>query len=325
MLLPYQKLPRIQLVELLSTTGGVPISIGGRGAIYPVTPKRQLGTDIVLNGKYMMKTPRTSLSAGKSAAYERHLDEITNQLKSNISHFESRMAVPRAIVEHKGAFVGFLMKEFSDGCYFTKTFTDGERANKLLELKEFLNSEIERNKLSVPKMTTLDRVSVLADLFTTLTKLHEQDLVVGDLSGSNLLLQKKASRLGSVRVLYLDVDSFWHGQNHHSGASESTLHWRSPEELKSPHHIPSKPSDVYKAGLMVRRLLHQEINTGSSSFDIYSSRVANEALLKLGGVGLVELVNLSLSPKPKDRPTAMQLAFHFKAAADHLSESGQIK
>jgi serine/threonine protein kinase len=325
MLLPYQKLPRVQLSDLRSTTGGVPIAIGGRGTIFPVTPKRRLGLEIVLNGEYLVKTPRTALKPYLSAAYEHHLDVISTRLKSETSHFESRMAVPRAIVEHKGSFFGFLMKEFSEGCYFTKTFTDGAKSSKLLELKEFLNSETERNRLNVPKLTTLDRVSIIADMFTTLTKLHEQDLIVGDLSGSNLLLQKKASRLGKVRVLFLDVDSFWHGQEHHTGIPESTLHWRSPEELKDPKRNPSKASDVYKASLMVRRLFHQETVTGGSSFDIYSSRIANEVLLKVGGVGLTELVALALSHKVNERPRAMQMAFHFKSAADHLSELSEQK
>lgn len=316
------KLTRIQLTDLRSLTNGKPIAQGGRGSIYPVSPRRQLSTEIVLNGKYLLKKPRYQTPGKNSDDFANHLDEITKRLRTDKSLFDSRMAVPRAIVEHNQAFSGFLMKEFSDGCYFTKTFSDGESVSALLELKIFLNSESERAKLNVPQLTRTDRFQILADLFNTLALLHESGVVVGDLSGSNLLLQRKASKSGSLRVLFLDVDSFWFGGGRHPGGPESTLHWRSPEEMEINALPPSKATDVYKAALLVRRLLHQEVNTGSDSYDIYNSRICNQVLIDAGGKSLAQLVSAALNPKILQRPKAMELAFNFKAAAEKMFAKG---
>lgn len=314
------KLTRVQLKDLRSTNGGKSIAVGGWGIIYPLTPKRQLATDIVLNGDYLLKAPRVAPLAAASVAFETHLDEINRRMKSDTTYFDSRMAAPRAIVERDGRFVGFLMRKFSEGCYFTKKYSDGEEVNSLLQLKEFLNKESERNKFNVPKLKTIERIEIIADMFTTLAKLHEHGLIVGDISGSNLVLQRKASRTGNLRVLFLDVDSFWHIGAPHPHGPASTLHWRSPEELKNPELGPSKQSDVYKAALMVRRLLHQESNTGTSSFDVYSSRVATESLTLLGNNSLAERISRALNVRANVRPKAMELAFEFKTLSDQLRE-----
>ena len=314
------KLTRVQVKDLRSTNGGKSIAVGGWGIIYPVTPKRQLATDIILNGAYLLKAPRVTPQAADSTAFETHLDEITRRIKFESTYFESRMAVPRAIAERDSRFVGFLMREFSEGCYFTKKYSDGEEVNSLLQLKEFLNKDSERNKVNVPKLKTIDRVEMIADMFTTLAKLHEHGLIVGDISGSNLVLQKKASRTGNLRVLFLDVDSFWHLGAPHPHGPSSTLHWRSPEEIKNPQLGPTKQSDVYKAALMARRLLHQEANTGTSSFDIYSSRVANETLTLLGSPSLTERISKALNVRANIRPKAMELAFEFKTLSEQLRE-----
>jgi serine/threonine protein kinase len=212
------------------------------------------------------------------------------------------------------------MREFNEGCFFTKTYSDGQKVESLLELKVFLNSESERKRLGVPQLSTLDRIQIVADMLGTLAKLHQQGLVVGDLSGSNLLLQRKASRMGAVRVLFLDVDSFWFGGVSHPSGPESTLHWRSPEELEISSLPPSKATDVYKAALLIRRLMHQDANTGSASYDIYNSRISNQALERIGGATLTKLISAALNSKITARPKAMELAYHFKAAADNLAK-----
>lgn len=313
-------LTRVQLRDLRSTNEGKSIAIGGWGIIYPVSPKRQLATDIILNGKYLLKVPRVTPNAEDSAAFELHLDEISRRIRSDSNWFDSRMAVPRAIVERDGRFVGFLMREFSEGCFFIKKYSDGEEVNSLLQLKEFLNKESERNKVNVPKLRPVERIEIIADMFTTLAKLHEHGLIVGDISGSNLVLQKKVSRTGNVRVLFLDVDSFWHTGAPHPHGPSSTLHWRGPEELKNPQLDPTKQSDVYKAALMARRLLHQESNTGTASFDIYSSRVAGDALAIMGGKSLADRLSNALNARASARPKAMELAFEFRTLADQLRE-----
>jgi serine/threonine protein kinase len=315
-----RKLTRIQSGDLHSLKDGRPIAKGGRGAIYQVSPKRMLSPEIALNGKFLLKKPRLQLVSLDVEAFSLHLDEINRRLRSDVDYFGSRMAMPLAIVERDEKFLGFLMKEFGEGCYFDKTFSSGEVARTLFEVKVLLNSESERKELSIPSLTTIEKFALITDLLDTLAKLHEQSLVVGDLSGSNLVLQRKASRTNLLRVLFLDVDSFRVDGGRHPAGSESTLHWRSPEELSNSHAQPSTATDVYKAALLIRRLLHQVKNTGHSSYDIYKSRIANNILVSAGGKQLAELVALALDPVVTNRPKAMVLAFHFRKALERLRQ-----
>lgn len=318
------ELPRILLQDLESTSQGAPIAQGGRGTIYPARPRRKLSPEIVLNGRYLLKRPRNLPKNVSTEALSRHLDEIHKRLNSE-SYFKSRLAMPLAVVEKDGEFFGYLMPEFSEGCYFTKTFSSGESKPALQELKIFLNSEQERQVLGVPYLDLGMKIAALADIFETLAKLHESGLVVGDFSGSNLVLQNKATRKSNLRVLFLDVDSFSYKGGNHPLGLESTLHWRSPEEVEDGSLRANRPTDVYKASLLVRRLLHQEENTGGSSYDLYRSKISTNVMETISGANLSELIARALDPKPSARPRAMELAFHFRQAAEKLQSEDDAK
>lgn len=315
-------LPRIQLSDLESTSGGVAIAQGGRGTIYPAKLRRMLSPVLMQTGRYLLKKPRFPTSQINPQDISTHLDEIHRRLIPEVNYFKSRLALPIGIVQRGDAFVGYLMPEFTDGCLYLKKFSSGEEKPSLQELKVFLNSENERRFLGVPRIDTSQRLQIVADVFNTLAMLHENGLVVGDFSGSNLVLQNKPTKKSTLRVVFLDVDSFSHKNGSHPLGHESTLHWRSPEELDNPLMKPTKNTDVYKAALLVRRLFHHEANTGSSSYDIYRSKIANTALIELGGQSLADLVAKALDPKPDSRPKAMELAFHFRELAYGLIEKG---
>jgi serine/threonine protein kinase len=315
-------LPRLQLSDLQSTSEGLPIAQGGRGTIYPTKLRRMLSPELVQTGRYLLKRPRVPASQINPQDISRHLDQIRRRLTFEANYFKSRLALPIGIVERGHTFIGYLMPEFTDGCLYTKQFSSGDKKPALQELKVFLNSESERRILGVPSISTSQRVQIVADAFDTLAKLHEKGLVVGDFSGSNLVLQNKPTKKSTLRVVFLDVDSFSYKNGSHPLGHESTLHWRSPEELDSSLVKPNKSTDVYKAALLVRRLFHQEINTGISSYDIYRSKVSNAALIELGGPSLSNLVAKALDPKPEARPKSMELAFHFRELANSLIEKG---
>lgn len=307
--MPY-KLHRIKLDDLTSGGNGAPVARGGRGVIYSARPKKMLSPEIVLNGRYLLKCPKMSGASVSGEAIASHLDQINRRLKNEYSFFKSRLALPLAVVENKGQFLGYLMPEFTQGCYFKKTYSDGEVKDSLRELKVFLNKRSERDLFGVPNLEAAQRLAIVVDMLETLAKLHENGLVVGDLSGSNLVVQDKSARKSNQRVIFLDVDSFSYPGGAHPLGSESTIHWRSPEELTNPGAAPTRESDVYKAGLVIIRLLHQVQDTGVSSFDIYKSKVASRSLQVPGGQAFHDFVNLSLGVDSQKRPRSMALAFH---------------
>ena len=320
------KLPRIQLSDLNPRSGGKPLARGGRGVIYQVSPKRKLSDQILQDGKYLLKKQRYSNATVNSDSIADHLDEIHKRLQGKFSYFRSRLALPLAIVEDKGKFLGYLMPEFDEGCYFNKTLFSAEVTQALQEVKIQLNSQSERKALSVPEISTSTRFAILVDVLETITQLHECGLVVGDISGSNLIIQDKATRKHSQRVIILDVDSFSYQGGKHPFGAESTIHWRSPEELKKPDYAPTKSSDVYKIGLLIRRILHQNLNSGTGSFDIYKSKVANKVLKELGGVEMANLVARALSVDRNERPKAMHLAFQMrKTYESQIEKSNNIE
>lgn len=312
-------LPRLQLSDLEPSSRD-PLAQGGRGSIYRVKLRRMLSPDLVLGVTYLLKVPREKLTVSAGKSMESHLDELHKRLQTEANFFPSRLALPIAIVERDENYVGYLMREFNDGCYFEKKFTYGGVELARQELKIFLNSHSERVQLGVPSINTRRKVQIAAEVFNTLALLHEKGLVVGDLSGSNLILQNKKSKTSALRVIYLDVDSFSYRSGRESMGHESTLHWRSPEELQTPGIPATKASDVYKAALLVRRLFHQERDSGSNSYDIYKSKISNQVLSELGGPALADLISRAINVTVEARPYATELAFHFRELANVFSE-----
>ena len=306
--------------------GKKPIASGGRGNIYRVVAKRMLSPEVSGGATYLLKRPKHFESGRYQARLTEHLEVVRRRLwDRHRTRFQSRLALPLGLVQKPDdAFVGYLMPEFNEGCFFTKTHFNGENAPALQQVNVFLNSFSERQLLGTPTISMAARFSILHDFVYTLSLLHENDLIVGDISGANLLVQHKPGKRASHRAIFLDVDSFRAPQSEHPSGAESTIFWRSPEELEDVDITPSAKTDSYKAALLIVRLLAQGGVEDRASFDIVDSDVSRQLLVEFGGVELSQVVYRCMDPDPSRRPPSAQLGFYLEKARDLALERLQV-
>lgn len=309
------QIPLLDKRDLVFENEGRPFASGGQGKLFKVTPKRKLSQKVDLGGRFLFKAPLKRAIVQSPQAQLQRLEQLFVRLARADGYLLSRVAAPLAAVKSdESEFEGFLMKEFSEGCYFEKTYSSGEGQWVLNELKNHLISFKERKLMSVPDLDEFTRLQLVADLFKTLSLIHEAGLIVGDLSSSNLVVQAKSGRRNENRLVFLDVDSFLGAENL-SQPVPSTLHWRSPEEIEAGSSV-SKKSDVYKAALASIRLLHQAMVLREDTSDLYSSEEANLILEHYGGKTLLNRFLDSLDDNPSRRPTSQEISFLLSQSLD---------
>ena len=298
-------LKRIKLSDLVLEQK-TPIAYGGLGNLYRVHAKRTLPGNIQVRKSMLLKTLSQSYSGQEKEEYFRNIDILAGELGQRRDHFYSRLALPLAIVENaKGTSIGFLMREFSQDCTCTLSYQSQGQKKAIQEVKLFLNSPDERLRLGTPVLSREDIFWLLGDFLKTLAMLHERGISVGDLSHSNLIVQHHKN---SMRILFLDVDSFSvNGQPHPLGLQTSGL-YRAPEELDQTKLENPFAADVYKAGLIVARLLSQINSPATHSYDLDDFSTSRQALEEFGGKTLLALLEKALLPFPSERPAVKLLS-----------------
>lgn len=100
----------------------------------------------------------------------------------------------------------------------------------------------------VPQLSAADALKVVADLARTMDILHKYDMVIGDVSGRNLLWTDRPS----PRVLVIDVDSFHFEGKTGVASPKQSPDWDDPY-LGANNNFTTKASDRYKLALAAYR------------------------------------------------------------------------
>jgi len=221
--------------------------------------------------------------------------------------------VPLALVQTQKTPVGYLMREFRTGCVFDKSIltSSGEttRKSSLKRLELYLLDKEAQADFNLPPLSVASTVDLIRDLFRTVELFHEKRLVVGDISSTNLVVQKKVSaKASNNRLIFLDVDSFKYEGRISASPQARTLQWASPEELGEGLEFPSRQSDVYKCALVALRLTHNLASGGDASGATYSSEKALEFIEHNFNSRLGILVESALSHNPESRPNIQELS-----------------
>jgi serine/threonine protein kinase len=301
---------------------GFPKIEGGFGQIQRVQVQTQISESLNPGINYLLKRPKKDTAASLHSSYVSHLHEVSNALTlSNKAFLMSRVSLPLAIVEdNSGEPIGFLMKEFSEGCYFEHIRHTGPTVASLRAVKVFLNSSSERKVMNVPEFSHRDRLLYLHDFWKTLSMMHSVNTIVGDISGANLILQKVSTKKVTRRVLFLDVDSFLVGGKESPIPFATTAQWRAPEELSSnPGFQPTTQTDVYKGCLLTSRLMHHIKDNGNSSYELRKSSVMHAYLVQMRAPRLSRLIEQGLSSESNSRPAASIIAEEFELLARAIS------
>ena len=302
-------LRRISIEQVVFDKTFSPIE-GGFGVLRRFNVLSQVTPDIVTGANFLIKTPKLVHSRSLDERYVGHLDELWEALSdTEVNFLQSRISIPLAIIEDKDSKpLGFAMREFSTGCYFQHRHHDGEFSPSLRAAKVFFNSAQERKIMNVPELTLIDRLLYVHDFWDTLAKLHNRKIIVGDLSGANLILQQHENKRRPRRVIFLDVDSFSFPTQKFKMDFATTIQWRAPEEsISSARWKPTFASDVFKGSLFTSRLLHHLKDTGASSYELRRSNVVHDYLESVRATGLSNLLKAGLSTDPALRPEAYRI------------------
>ncbi|MEV0534382.1 hypothetical protein [Kitasatospora sp. NPDC050463] len=207
-----------------------------------------------------------------------------------------KTAWPAAVVRREGRTSGFLMRAAPDRFHFDfRSLSSTATATRRLANLEFLLND-DRYVAGIGlTVSERDRLLLLADLATTLGRLHRIGITVGDLSPKNLLFTTAGGR---PECFLIDCDAM-----RLRGASilpqAETPDWQLPagEEKATP------AGDVHKLALLAVRLFARDQTT------------TDPAALTAVSPALGDLARASLDPDPARRPSPVLWAEHLGVAA----------
>ena len=215
---------------------------GGEGVVFDVTARP--GT---VFKEYL---PRTGLVLRRDAL-ERLVALPARMSASDQRVLASRTAWPTALVIDGARLAGYLMPRIPDIYWRTHGARHDPRHvvcdwNFLAYRQQWSGSEAIVS--DVPRATGRQALELVMDLARTMRILHRYDLVMGDVSGRNLLWTDKPE----PRVFVIDCDAFRPEGGDAVCPSKESPEWDDPEVSGS---RTTRASDVYKLGLAAYRAI----------------------------------------------------------------------
>jgi serine/threonine protein kinase len=204
----------------------------------------------------------------------------------------TRTAWPQSSVVDHGRLRGYLMKRIPD----TFSFTHGlaKRPKQVLCDWNYLSM---RNRYSnntklvseIPQPSIPQVVELIVDLSKTLEILHRHDVVVGDISGRNIIWTNDPT----WRIMLIDCDGFRVRGSTGVNFAKQTPDWEDPEvtQLRT-----TRQSDIYKLGLAAYRSVWAA-TTDRPPRGLHSARVPQGAPNQIHSL-------ISRSISPTGRPSA---------------------
>jgi len=271
-------------VDHASLTLGAVLGRGGQGTVYPVANRR---INEAVNGGwevvYKEYNPAT-LALLDADALRAMVDLLGNLDAVEARWLCDKTSWPVAVVERSGQVCGFLMRAVPDRFRFDMRALSGTTPPKsvLATLEFLLNDEAYIANIGLA-VSPRDRLELLADLATTLDRLHSMGIAVGDLSPKNLLFATGQD----AGFFIIDCDAM-----RLRGVSAlpqvETPDWQAP----AGEERATSATDVYKFGLLATRMAAGDQTT------------TDTMRLATIGAGLGHLARASLNADPTSRPTS---------------------
>jgi serine/threonine protein kinase len=286
-------------VEFAALTLGAELGRGGQGSVHQVRNKRinESGADGGWEVVYKEYAP-TALPQVDAAALAAAV-ALPGRLTGEQGRWLcEKTAWPAAVVRRGGQTCGFLMRAVPDRFHFTlRTLAAGNQGSpRLATLEYLLNEDAYVTGIGLT-VTDRDRLLLLADLATTLDRLHRFGVAVGDLSPKNLLF----TLTPRPECFLIDCDAARTDRATVLPQAE-TPDWHVPtgEERATPH------SDAYKLALLAVRLFARDQST------------IDPAALAAIDPALGALARASLASDPAARPTPATWSEHLVSASGSL-------
>lgn len=258
------------------------LAAGGEGIVYRIT---NMPTHVFKEYKQLQQTALNIDALHDLIAVPTRLGASDRQ------RLETRAAWPERVVVRNGRVIGFVMRTIPDAFYRRHGIHHSPRRvlldwNQLIYQSQVLPATMVSE---VPRLSHEQIITLLADLAETMALLHDQDLVIGDISGKNLIW-----RTEPFEVLLIDCDSFRPETGRGVCVHKESPGWIDMSLGGGPT---TKDSDVFKLGVAAYRALWQDPN----------SVVVTDLVRPLSGSvpsAVIDIIGRSVGPT--NRPTARQ-------------------
>jgi hypothetical protein len=236
--------------------------------------------------------------------------------------WDERIVWPlRVVTNDEGAATGILMRLIPSR-YFQRTVgRTGAEAARPREVEKLFGSPTDMARIGMAEVDLGTRLGLIVQIAATYAMMHRAGVVVGDISGRNMVYDSSGSR---PQVLVVDADSARvEGTRSAFSNQPHTPHWEPPEALQAARAlrharrgsgtpsaggdigrlsnttvVQSKATDVYKFGLLVVRILdfgrQRSVNRDPS--------IATGILRRAFGAEAGALLTRTLSADPTQRP-----------------------
>ncbi len=190
-----------------------------------------------------------SSSPPNLAALEKLIEVSRSMDAADKTWSEERVLTPTDAIVHNGKLRGYLMKRIPENFYCLHGVKARPKTvpcdwNFLSMRKSFAAN---KNLVShVPVLSTQEVLKLLLDLAETIEILHRYDIILGDISGRNLLWTNSPE----PRVLLIDCDGFRVRGMGSVNYPKQTPDWIDPTIN---NNLTNQSSDIYKLGLAAYR------------------------------------------------------------------------
>jgi hypothetical protein len=290
--------PRTPAIEHGTLALGKVLGQGGQGTVHEVTNRKINeaaggGWDVV----YKEYSPAV-LPSLRADALTSRADLVGQLSAADATWLCERTAWPAAVVRRQGQACGFLMRAVPERFRFVLRALDGTTGIQRLATMEYLLNDDAYVAGIGLTISSRDRLALLCDLATTLSRLHRLGITVGDLSPKNLLFTTSPH----PECFLIDADAMRLRGNSVLPQAE-TPDWQVPAgEEKA-----TGAGDVYKLALLAIRLVARD------------QTAIDPAVLAPVSPELADLARCSLDPDRKRRPTPAAWAEHLAAAGTTAS------
>jgi hypothetical protein len=232
--------------------------------------------------------------------------------------WDERIVWPlRVVVDDDGAATGILMRLIAQRYFQPLVNRSGERYSKPREVDMLFGSPGDIMRTGMPAVDLRARLSLISQVAATYAMMHKANVVVGDISGRNVIFDPTGPR---PNILVVDADSARvAGTRSVFSSQPHTPHWEPPEalladaalrtvrrtgppeqisRLMNARSVQNKATDVYKFALMAIRILDcgrgRSINRDPSQ--------AATVLRGTVGASAAAVITRCLADEPQARP-----------------------
>jgi serine/threonine protein kinase len=296
-----------------------PLGKGGTAIVYRAPDFKVPGVGSVVYKEYKQST-RTHAGPALQAgllAFVRFREKLAPELRRL---WDERIVWPLRVVSEDGAATGVVMPLIPGRFFQHITSRSGQTSTKPREVDALFGRTEDMTRIGFDAVDGHTRIALLAQIAATYAMMHRAGVVVGDISGRNLVYDPAAPR---PTVLVVDADSSRVAGTRSAFSSQPhTPYWEPPEALLASRQlkyarktggsatgeiarlsnvttVQNRATDVYKFGLLVIRGLDHGRGRSISRDTTRAGRLLRRAF----GPEAVTLLDRTLGDDPARRPS----------------------